>query len=32
MFELTESAKQQLDHHFSEQEDVSPIRVYLAPG
>jgi hypothetical protein len=32
MFELTDSAKQQLDTHFSEQQEVSPIRVYLAPG
>ncbi len=32
MFELTDSAKAQLDQHFSEQDEVSPIRVYLAPG
>ena len=31
MFELTLSAKQQLDSYFQDK-DASPIRVYMAPG
>ncbi len=31
MFELTKAAKEQLDLHFANQ-DVSPIRVYMAAG
>ncbi|SMP43611.1 hypothetical protein SAMN06295888_102199 [Desulfonatronum zhilinae] len=31
MFELTPSAKQQLDSYF-QGKDSSPIRVYMAPG
>jgi hypothetical protein len=31
MFELTQSAKQQLDNYF-EGKDTSAIRVYMAPG
>lgn len=31
MFELTKSAKQQLDSYFTGK-DQSPIRVYMAPG
>lgn len=31
MFELTQSAKQQLDNYF-QGKDASPIRVYMAPG
>jgi hypothetical protein len=31
MFELTTSAKQQLDNYFQDK-DASPIRVYMAPG
>ncbi len=32
MFDLTDGAKELLDQHFAEKEEIPSIRVYLAPG
>jgi hypothetical protein len=32
MLTLTDGAKELLDQHFAQKDEVSPIRVYMAPG